>query len=315
LWITVLVGLIALPAAAQEVPSDDLLLRLYADALQAGNAPPALATLEDALDRPSPYTAAAIHPHNGRWSVTISQGTLTEGGALSRFLSDKTAEFFFYNRVLGEQERDALRDYTATNYNAADGGDSNGLDQGIHVQGSWSIEVRDRDGSLVERRDFENELVSSGARLLSELLVSSTTAGNVKVYVSGDSPPCTTLSDGAGDPIGCLIIETGQDPAASPEDFANLTKEVPDSGDNSGALVLDGSFTAQRESDVSIVEAGLYDTCVPDLAPANCTYEMGTNSAGGRTLTSTTLEEGSDTPPVDVSEGQQVNVEVIISFN
>lgn len=312
--ITGLIVLVACPAAAQELPTENLLLRLEADALQPAETPPALTALDANLDRPMPYTVAAIHPHNGRWSVTISQGTLGEEAAPSRFLSDQTAEFFFYDRVLNEQERNALRSYTATNYNAADGANSDGLNPGIHVKGNWSIEVRDRDGSLVERRDFENELVSSGSFLLAELLASSTAAGNVVVDVSGDSPPCTKLT-GGGDPIGCTIIETSQDPNASFENFPNLTKEVPDSGDNSGALVLDGSFTAQRDSDVSIVEAGLYDTCVPDRAPANCTYEEGTNSTGGRTLTSTTLEEGSNTPPVDVSEGQQVNVTVVISFN
>ena len=303
LLMTSLIGLIACPAAAQEVPTDDLLLHLDSDALQSADPPQGMNALDANLDRPKPYTVAAIHPHNGRWSVTISQGTLGEGVALSRFLSDQTAEFFFYNRVLDEQERDALRDYTARNYNGSDGADSDGLDQGIHVQGSWSIEVRDRDGEFVKRKSFENALASTGDGLLSSLVASDSTAGVMRVFVDGDSPPCTTLSDNEGDPIGCLLIEVGQ-PRNSSAAFATLTKNVPDSGENEDKLVLQGDFTAQRDGAAGTITTTLF-LCEPNVDAASC------GTGGSQTsFTAKTLET-----PVDVSTNQQVNVEVVISFN
>jgi hypothetical protein len=42
--------------------------------------------------------------------------------------------------------------------------------QGIQVRGHWIIEVRDPDGTLADRREFENALTLSGAELLAEIL-------------------------------------------------------------------------------------------------------------------------------------------------
>lgn len=304
LLMTSLIGLIACPAAAQEVPTENLLLRLEADALQSADPPPAITALDTNLDRPTPYTVAAIHPHNGRWSVTISQGTLGEGAAPSRFLSDQTAEFFFYDRVLDEQERNALRGYTARNYNGSDSADSDGLNPGIHVQGNWSVEVREQDGTFVKRKSFENALASTGDGLLSSLVASDSTAGVIRVFVDGDSPPCTLLSDGEGDPVHCELIEVGQPLNASPQ-FATLTKNVPDSGENEDKLVLQGDFTAQRDGAAGTIEALLY-LCEPDVNPVSCEPPTGDLI----NFTSKTLGT-----PVDVSTNQQVNVEVVISFN
>ncbi len=304
LWITVLIGLIALPAAAQDVPSEDLLLHLESEALQSADPPPAMNALDANLDRPTPYTVAAIHPHNGRWSVTISQGTLEAGTAPSRFLNDGAAEFLFYDRVLDEEKRDALRSYMATNYKGADGASSDGLNQGIHVQGSWSIEVREQDGEFVKRKSFENALASTGDGLLSSLVAGDSTAGVIRVFIDSDSPPCTTLSNGDGDPTRCTLIEVGQ-PLNASSQFATLTKNVPASGENEDKLVLQGDFTAQRNGAAETIEALLF-LCEPDVDTASCEPPTGdlTN------FTTKTLGT-----PVDVSTDQQVNVEVVISFN
>lgn len=308
LLIISLIALLAVPVAAQDLPTDDLLLRLQSDALDAAELPSALHALDTDLDRPTPYTAAAIHPHNGRWSVMISQGTLDEGAAPSRFLSDETAEFFFYDRVLNKQERDALRNYMAANYKEAEGADSDGLNQGIHVQGSWSVEVRDPDGTLAERREFENSLVAgSGDKILADLIAGNTAAGNMEVTINGPSEdPICRRTDGTG--INCYIVETGAS-ATEPYEFATLTKSVPTSGDNENALVLSGSATVETDEDGSVVVGVTTHqyNCAASTAPGDCGADPPREF-----LTSNPLQSTGDIP---VQDGQQVNVEVVISFN
>lgn len=48
-----------------------------------------------------------------------------------------------------------------------------GNDEGIEVHGHWTIEVRNPDGSLDERYEFENALVDYGKQALGELLDTS----------------------------------------------------------------------------------------------------------------------------------------------
>ena len=285
------------PAAAQ-TPSDGLLLRLQGSDLTAEEATAELTALEKTLDTPTPYTVAAIHPHNGRWSVTISQGTLAGDASLTSFFRDNAAELFVYNRVLNEDERKALRTYQTKHYSTT-AASSSGLNQGIQVHGSWSIEVRDSDGELARRQSFQNELSAAGDQTLSFLLASDTTAGNMGVTVSGDPDIC--LNDGAG--WTCFIQEVGVPVSDSLQQFSTLTKTVPTSGDNEDALVLDGSLTARQDGEVTDVGTRLH-YCEPSTAPANCGESLVT-SFTGKTLQN----------PISVEEGQHVNVEVVISFN
>ena len=70
---------------------------------------------------------------------------------------------------------------------------SSGVNTGVKVHGHWIIEVRNPDGSLVTRREFENEIQVSGVATLASLLARTATPGAWAIGL-GDpvSPPCTT---------------------------------------------------------------------------------------------------------------------------
>ena len=291
LFSALLVALAAVPAAAQDVPADGLLLRLQANALETAEVPPELAALATDLQRPMLYTAAVIHPHNGRMSVTISQGTLKEGDVPSRFLNDEAAEFFFYDRVLEENDRDALRDYLAAHYNTAQAEGSEGLNQGVHVQGSWSIEVRDPDGSLQERREFENALTQDGQQTLAEVLGRTSTPGYWTVSLNDlnpETPPPPCESD--GDPSACIIREVD----------GGLMVSVQ------GASVrLQGSVVAEQPlGQVTRVRTAL-DRCASSTPPDSPCPP----SSSAERFTLSTID------PVGAEQGQSIEVEVTLEFN
>src|SRR3989304_7849966 len=53
---------------------------------------------------------------------------------------------------------------------AASAPGGSGFDEGIQVHGDWVIEVRHPDGSLAERREFQNALTQTGQLLLTGTL-------------------------------------------------------------------------------------------------------------------------------------------------
>src|SRR5437762_8230794 len=57
--------------------------------------------------------------------------------------------------------------------------------QGIKVQGHWVIEVRDADGTLRVRREFENALTGQGRQTLAEVLGGTSPMGGWIVFAQG----------------------------------------------------------------------------------------------------------------------------------
>ena len=106
--------------------------------------------------------------------------------------------------------------------------------EGINVHGHWTIEVRDPDGGLVERREFDNALI--GGSVLAEIVGGLSVQGVWSITlraISGNSP-CGTV---------CGIFESSF-PLSGQTVFKTLSVSVPTSGPNAGKLVLSGSFTA-----------------------------------------------------------------------
>src|SRR6266508_5833565 len=68
----------------------------------------------------------------------------------------------FASFALGAFDSDAAKEQDA----GAASSDADGVGEGIQVHGDWVIEVRNTDGSLAERREFENALTSQGQILL-----------------------------------------------------------------------------------------------------------------------------------------------------
>jgi hypothetical protein len=57
--------------------------------------------------------------------------------------------------------------------------------EGIVVHGNWTLEVRNRDGSLAERRQFENSLFEDGGKVLAQVLGRERSMGFWTVKVLG----------------------------------------------------------------------------------------------------------------------------------
>src|SRR5690348_825570 len=93
--------------------------------------------------------------------------------------------------------------------------EAGGIGQGIKVHGHWVIEVRNPDGGVVERREFENALTAVGARQLALLLARTASSGHwmVSFRQSGQVPgPCPGGLSGSV----CMIVESGSELLQSP---------------------------------------------------------------------------------------------------
>lgn len=112
--------------------------------------------------------------------------------------------------------------------------DTGNPSEGIQVHGHWTIEVRDPDGTVASRREFENALTQEGAEALISLLTDLRPAG------LGDADWVVGLSDTSGTPpcpSECFVVEG-----------AGLTVE------NLGSSMrLSGAATADTDGTISRV--------------------------------------------------------------
>ena len=174
--------------------------------------------------------------------------------------------------------------------------------EGIKVHGHWTIEVRDPDGTLVERREFDNAIASSGNMILTNILGRNKTVGNWQIWTvsQGASEVC---EDPAATPhANCHIAEAG-DPGATNNNFFE-TLSVSASSDPS-SLNLSGYLIAQRDGSIYSVNTVVF-TCDGDVAPDACVGTSGSSAW----VTDTILPS-----PVPALTGQQVLVNVVISFS
>lgn len=179
---------------------------------------------------------------------------------------------------------------------AAASGD--GSAEGIKVHGHWTIEVREPDGELVTRREFENALESTAPRTLAELLARVRSVGAWRVQIGtpvGGDPPCSSLSG----PTDCFLLETAT--PVGPHIFNTLSVTS-----SAGELILSGSAVASRGGQIRHVRTSNL-VCDADTSPSDCAVPV-----SGRLVQAITH---ADIPPVDVLEGQSVLVTVRISFS
>jgi len=153
--------------------------------------------------------------------------------------------------------------------------------QGIKVHGHWVIEVRNPDGSLHLRREFENALTAEGKVGLAQLLSGS--RGTVNHWI------VTVVGCGSG--TSCTISEPDDVVfVAGSTTFKNLTRQIQ----NSNELVLRGTVVAPGDGAVSAVGTIFYSTQSP--FPVNFT---GTSLA----------------PSIPVSLSQTISIAVTITFS
>lgn len=178
------------------------------------------------------------------------------------------------------------------------GGDPGG---GIKVHGHWMIEVREPDGRLVSRHEFENALTPGGATLLARVLARQFNLGVWQVRLFGFPGPCT---NGLGGQVECVTFQASWPGTPGAFEAKTLTLAVPDSGPNAGKLVLTGSVTAANASSLTTVLLA-YGLCGATVATAACEA-----ASFGSSFTEAALS-----PTVSVSAGQQVQITVVISFS
>jgi hypothetical protein len=128
--------------------------------------------------------------------------------------------------------------------------------EGIKVHGRWVIEVQNPDGTVVERREFNNALSTGGHSTLAGLLgARNAVAGRWAVYLgnsSGGVGPCQGGTDAAFGSF-CQIIES----AAS-----NFNGGTAESRDlvvtyTGTSVSMTGTITALGNSSITRVATGL----------------------------------------------------------
>lgn len=190
--------------------------------------------------------------------------------------------------------------------------------EGIKVHGHWEIEVRNPDGSLATRTEFENALLA-GNTVISDLMQGFAVPGRWVVRASG---VCGTGSGSVT--TTCYMVPAGSVTTAAPELFETLT--VIDLGPN---LQLFGSFTAAIDGSISSVGTDMVgcgtatarntanspapSQCLPMLAIGqNLVIRFLSSSTPNTRLQSFT---GTTLTPIPVTAGQIVQVRVTISFS
>lgn len=172
---------------------------------------------------------------------------------------------------------------------------TSGRQEGIKVHGHWTIEVREPDGTLVTRREFQNALGPAAPALLAGFLGRQNSVGlwAVLLFTTGALQPCAGQT--------CEIVETGSPELETLTTFKTLTVTVPTSGNDAGKIVLNGTATVRTTTTINRVSTTVH-ACPSNVAPATpC-------SVGPVMLTLGTTS-------VSVSNGQIVQVTVVISFS
>jgi hypothetical protein len=212
-----------------------------------------------------------------------------------------------------------------------------GTHTGITVHGHWLIEVRNRDGKIVARREFENSLVSYGALNLALLLSGWEVPGGLYVTLSDPtSPTMGSPCQGAPNPLlgagSCYITQPApsypvgglESPLCSSPNSGPCSNNLALSiGNSNTGLVLSGSILATQAGNVGAVGSFL-ETCSPtasfgslplsSLTPAQCgvgTDFPANTAAGSVAFTAATLPS----PVSNIQPGQIVAVTVTITFS
>ncbi|HTW80438.1 MAG TPA: hypothetical protein VME23_12900 [Terracidiphilus sp.] len=226
---------------------------------------------------------------------------------------------------------------------AKSGGDA------IHVHGHWIIEVKNPDGKVTDRREFENSLQPSGAFVIAALLAGNNSAGGLAIglnwwcaySVSGQNPtnPCwpwlitppPSASGYVNAFLGCNRNGSWNNQAVCVENLQvtgpTLVNEYNPSPIVAMPIVLSGSTTvcAGCSGTVQDVET-LIGLCDANSTPFNCwnSWDPTTGQSSPANpivwgdypfLTERTLDsQNGDPPPVPYHSGQTIAVTVTLTF-
>lgn len=182
----------------------------------------------------------------------------------------------------------------------------------IEVHGDWTIDVLGPGGRVVSHSEFDNALHDEGRVLLSilsrELTIGSWNVSLAGSFVGDGTNPCV---DTSGARQACHTREADSGGAGS-QIFKTLT--VTQSGSTGANLKLSGSVVAQTNGEVSHVNAGIMG-CNPNIETDTEKCAGGSAAYLPTSVTRTEIKDANGQPaPVLVTEGQQILVNVVISF-
>ena len=174
-----------------------------------------------------------------------------------------------------------------------------GPQEGIKIHGHWTIVIKNPDGSVLSRHEFENALVPGGSDMLAQLLGRTTTTGGWGISLL----PSTPGGSSCGGNLPCVVIEPGIATGVISVS-SNLTVAY---SPNPSRTTLQGSYQASSAGDISVVST-LLGACAPSLTPAAC--PSASNNLGQVPFSSRTL-----TTPIPVQSGQIVQLTVTFTFS
>jgi hypothetical protein len=177
-----------------------------------------------------------------------------------------------------------------------------GQKEAIKVHGYWTIEVRNPDGTLATRREFENALGTHASLVLAQFLGRQATPGLWYIQLNACPSPCVSAWNGAG-----RIAEQNLPLTVAPNVSKTLEVSVPMAGANARRLVLSGRITAETNGAIGNVETRMR-FCQPSASPGIC--GDGNTEASEVIMTGTNLST-----PQELVTGQIVQVTVVISFS
>jgi hypothetical protein len=172
---------------------------------------------------------------------------------------------------------------------------ANGKIEGIQVHGHWVLEIRNRDGSVAQRKEFENSLATgtgNGGALLATLLAGSASVGPWLVLFSNNGNAALGITESAA--LGCAF------PCSS-----SLTVSS-----SAGQLVLQGA-TPLAAAPTTINSVSTIMSLCPSTISVQACIQLPTGVPGDYLLTSYTLPGTG----VTVQAGQDIAVTVTISFS
>ena len=169
--------------------------------------------------------------------------------------------------------------------------------EGIQVHGHWIIEVKNPDGTLAERREFDNALSPMGARALNLILTRGGSVGGWIIELDGVSGTESAFLNSAGTRDKAQIVEFSST-ATGP----NIFKTLMSTG-TLDEMRWTGTATAQAIGGIGVVKTSivLRSSTVAPVSSYDGTPYL---------FTFTTL-----TDVVRLSTGQEVTVSVVIRFS
>jgi hypothetical protein len=181
--------------------------------------------------------------------------------------------------------------------------EARGKTEGIKVHGHWVLEIRNPDGSVASRKEFENSLATgtgNGAVLIAQLLAGGVTAGPWAVIIGVVTGGASYSLFAAQTAALCSYL------SSSPPVYP-CSSSLTISGTGAGQLIFQGSTPATTAAGgVAGVGTEVF-TCANNTGPQSCLAQSG-GFLGGPALTPA---QGGMT----IQVGQNITVTVTISFS